>query len=83
MLNYFDVVVTILNIEPLTALGPVEEGHMVLLSKPVSESLAAAVLWEADVEQFLFSKLDQLLIAENLANCSLNILIYFMIGQIN
>ena len=42
--HYFDVVVTILNIEPLTALGPIEESHMVLLSHPVSESLSVAVL---------------------------------------
>ena len=43
-IHNLDVVVTILNIEPLTALGSVEEGHMVLLPQPVSQSLATAVL---------------------------------------
>ena len=71
MLNYFDVVVTILNIESLTALGPIEEGHIFILFHPASQSLPTAVLGEADEEHLPFPKLDQLLLAEDLPNCGL------------
>ena len=71
MLHHFDVVVAVLQVEPLTALSSVQEGHMVLLPKGVSQPLALAGLREADEEHLLSSVLEQLLFANSITNCRL------------
>ena len=71
VLNHLDVVTIIIDVEPLTALIPIEKGHMFFVPDPVPKSLASAVFGKANVENVFPPKLDQFLIAQDLSNCCL------------
>ena len=68
VLNYCNIVVTIFNLERVTAFLSVEKRDTVRLSQPFSQSFATAKLREADVEDLTLSKLRQLSFTEDLAN---------------
>ena len=71
VLNHLDVVTIVIDVERLTALIPIEKGHIFFVPNPVPKSLASAVFGKANVENVLPPKLDQFLIAKDLSNCCL------------